>query len=178
MIKHHDHEQFGEKKDLLHLTTCNPSSRSQGRDSRPEPAGRNWSRGHGIKALTGLLLLPSYSTQNYQPKGIISSRELGPPTSIIYQEMRPRLVHRPIWWEHFLSWGSLFQNDSNLGQADIKIIASAFSHPGLYLCFPRARILDSHHICPASVCFLGTWTLDFRSGQQVHWVNTPPAPTP
>lgn len=32
-----------------------------------------------------------------------------------------KLTHKPIWWRHFLSQGSLFQNNCSLYQVDIKV---------------------------------------------------------
>jgi hypothetical protein len=45
-----------------------------------------------------------------------SHRGLGPPISTSNQENTPHVLfhrhaRRPIWWRHFLSWGSLFPGD-------------------------------------------------------------------
>lgn len=35
-----------------------------------------------------------------------------------------RLVHRPVWWEHFLSWGLLLPNDPSSWQLDTKLAST------------------------------------------------------
>lgn len=40
---------------------------------------------------------------------------LGTP-SILNKKLHQRPAHKPMWWEHFLKWSSLFKNDSKTSQ--------------------------------------------------------------
>lgn len=67
--------------------------------------GSNWCRGPGGMLLGwivphGLLtLLPSYSTQEYQPGVTLPLLNWAIP-----QQMFHRLARRPVWWRHVLNW--------------------------------------------------------------------------
>lgn len=97
---------------------------------------QNWSRGYGGVLLMGLLpkgwLLMSESTcfiidlRTSSLGGDTTHSDLGLPTSVINQKkkMAHRLPCRPVWWWHFISWGSLFPNDSVLCWVDRKLAST------------------------------------------------------
>lgn len=70
-------------------------------------------------AFQGLLSLISYTPHDNLPRGGSSQGGLGLCASII-KMMLYRLIHRTIWWRHFLSGGSFFSDDTSLCQADRK----------------------------------------------------------
>lgn len=86
--------------------------RTASREVRAETPGRNLAAGAGAEALEEVLStvlwlasnhlfsLLSYTRQPYLPGDGPAPSELVPPTLVT----KPcRLVHKPVWWEHFLS---------------------------------------------------------------------------
>lgn len=125
VIKSHGQEQHGEERVCFNLQF--PFSvHCWGRNSRQEARGRTWSRSHGEVLLPGLCLMAysacflAYSSQDHQPR-LTTHGELGPPKSPISQENAPQSCSQANLVGTFLSWGSLFSNDSNLYGVDIKL---------------------------------------------------------
>lgn len=88
------------------LTSADFSTQLESSIKGSQPEGRNWSRSQGG---TLLIWLTQFVLLHKLGPEAPTHRELGPSTSIICQENAPRLAHRPVWWRHFLSWGSSSQ---------------------------------------------------------------------
>lgn len=80
-----------------------------GTQTGQEPGDRRWCRGHG--RVLFFIVCSAFSLIAFKapsPESGTTNSKLGPHTSIISWEDVHRLVHRPVWWGHFLNWGSFF----------------------------------------------------------------------
>jgi hypothetical protein len=113
VIKHQDQKQLAEERVYFSFRFYSSYSQgSQGRDAGQQSGVRGWCEDHGGVVLTGLL--------RHLPTNGTGDSKLGSPTSVVNQEKALQLVHRSVWWGHFLSWGFLFPDESSLCQVDIK----------------------------------------------------------
>lgn len=90
----------------------------QGRYSKQEPEGKDWNRGYRDALLTNLLFMICSDFSLIQLKTTCS--EICHPQwsetsdNSITRKCSHRFVHRPIWWEQFLIWGSFFPHGNRL----------------------------------------------------------------
>lgn len=83
-----------------------------------------------------LLFLHPGTTRSYTtPNG------LGTPNQPRTKKILHELAHRTIRWGYFLSWGSLFPNDSSLCQLDVEL-ASTLSMPSHILVLSIPNLLS------------------------------------
>lgn len=99
--------------------------------SRQDPGHRNWSRSRGRRLLTGLLptvcsacfLTTPWTTSS----GVaLLSEGWGFPCQSSFKKIHHNPALKPVLWGHLLNWGSLFQDDTNSYQVDIKLTSTSF----------------------------------------------------
>jgi hypothetical protein len=100
--------------DQKHLTTLGSHSITEG-----SWGIRDWSRDQGRVLLTGLVLMAFQACFLLQhlPRDGMTHNALG----LSRQSLINKMPHRPIFGRHILHWESIFPNDSNLCQGDIKL---------------------------------------------------------
>lgn len=122
VIRHHDQNNLGEGFTYLLILICISIQRIQGRNSEQETGDRNPCREH-----TGMLpdwLVPHGFLKIFiiQPSatspGWHCSTVGCPPSAVNHENASIRLAYRPIYWKHFVKWGSLFLADSSMWQVD------------------------------------------------------------
>lgn len=179
---------------ILHLhTIVHNEMQNQGRSSKQEPGGRNWSKGHGEMLLTGLLLLVQlsflYSTGLYRDATAHSG--LDPPTYTIDQENSPidmlsgyseggdSSVEVPL--SHMtLVYGKLTKTNQYSTFSNIPVISIAWQGKNsdrmqghINVLIPlRYRNLKSMHDIGLNRYFLERWNACSGSIKEVHiWTN-------
>lgn len=128
MIKHHNQKPLGEERadPILHFLQQSITEETQGGNSRQEPGGGNWSKGHGrVLSTSASAMVCSacsflfYTTQDHQG---CTTKWSG--SSCINHSSRKCMTDLPIHpssLRHSLNWGPFFPNDSWLCQIDIKL---------------------------------------------------------
>lgn len=128
VIKYYDQNQHGEGRGYFSLWLIVHHPGRPGRKSREEPGDSNSCRGHRGVLFTGLFLTACSACFLIQPRASSTAySELSAPVWIMDQENVPQAC--PLWWGHFLSWSSLFQNDSSLCQLDNNTNQHRVDHP-------------------------------------------------
>ena len=124
-LKHHDQEARCGGKSLLGLVTlqhCRSSLKKVRTEiqSSQDHENRSWWRDQKenlhacLPPIHNLLSPPSYRTQDGQP-GMV------PPTihwALPHWSLNEKMPYSWISWRHFLNWGSVLSDDSNLCQVD------------------------------------------------------------
>lgn len=89
---------------------------SQKRNSRQEPQGRKWGRGHRGYSLALLPIACSVyfmvAPRSTSPGKALCTKSRSLLRWSTVKKMYHKLIHRPIWWG--LNWGYVFRNDSSL----------------------------------------------------------------
>lgn len=96
---------------------------SQGRKSRQECTGRNWSRIHKQRLFTGItpvVCLAIYFIQLGHNCLGMARTMVGYALAHEYanRKVHHRHIRSPVWWKKYLSWGFLFPGDSSSCQVN------------------------------------------------------------
>lgn len=119
---------LGKKEGCFRLQLSGHTEISQDKNPRQEPGGRT--EAETMAASHGFLSLLAYPTQDHLARGCTT-----------YPQWTGSLKKMPHRFDndHFLNWGSLFPNDSSLGQVDHILTRTVSYSPGFKHAFMKKK---------------------------------------